>query len=317
MTCHQVQTNLSLYLYAELPFDQEEALEQHLEECAFCQRTLAREKELHARLNAERRDVSFELLSECRRDLRTAVEAEKRWGQRIGKSNWRAWFSAISATRWSSQLAMASFLVFAGFMAARLVDSGRIGGFSAGSANEMGLINPENARVRDIQRAGDHDVRIVLDRVQQQEVTGSLNDVMVRHLLLAAMQDSNDPGIRVYSVQMLQHDSGDDVRDALLASANRDSNAAVRIKALEGLRQFTTDRTVRVAIESIVKHDASPEVRSEAIDVLLASQSPVPVLTPDILKTLQDVLSSEREDDYVRSRSAAVLRAVGAPSPVY
>jgi len=42
MTCHDVQLQLSLYLYGELNFASEEALENHLSECAFCQRALAR-----------------------------------------------------------------------------------------------------------------------------------------------------------------------------------------------------------------------------------------------------------------------------------
>jgi hypothetical protein len=316
MTCQQVQTNLSLYLYGELEFDQEEALERHLDGCPLCQRALGREKEWHAALNAEREDVSLELLSDCRRDLRGAIRGENGHDQQ--PSLWRRLMpTGISATRWSAQIAMASFLLFAGFMAARLVDSGRLPAIASNPANEMSLLNAGNAHVRDIQPAGSDGVRIVFDRTQQQEVIGRLDDAMVRQLLLAATQDSSDPGIRVDSVQILQHQSGDDVRDALLASARRDSNAAVRMKALEGLRQFTAERAVRLAIESIVKQDASPDVRSEAIDVLLASQPAMPAITPDVLTTLQDILNSERQDEYVRGRSLQVLRELGIASPVY
>jgi hypothetical protein len=316
MTCQQVQTNLSLYLYGELEFAQEEALETHVESCALCQRALAREKEWHAALNAEGEDVSLELLSECRRNLGAALLSEGR--KREGPAWWRRFLPAgVSATRWSAQIAMASFLVFAGFTAARLIDSDHMPALASTSANEMGLFNSATAQVRDIQPAGSDGVRIIVDRVQQQEVTGRLDDAIVRQLLLAAMQDSNNPGIRVDSVQILQRETGDDVRDALLASATRDSNAAVRMKALEGLRQFTNERSVRAAVESIVKQDASPEVRSEAIDVLLASQTAVPTLTPDVISTLQEILNSERQDDYVRARSLEVLRALGISSHVY
>lgn len=316
MTCHQVQTSLSLYLYGELEFDQEEALERHLDECALCQRALAREKEWHAALNAEHEDVPFELLSDCRHDLRAAMRGEN--GRGPQPSWWRRFIpSGISATRWSAQIAMASFLLFAGFMAARLMDSGRLPGVTGNQANEMSLFNTGNAHVRDIQPAGSGGVRIVFDRIQPQEITGRLDDAMIRQLLLAATQDSNDPGIRVDSVQILQHQTGDDVRDALLASAKRDPNAAVRMKALEGLRQFTDDKSVRLGIESIVKQDTSPDVRSEAIDVLLASQPALPAITPDVLTTLEDILNSERQDEYVRSRSRQVLRELGVASPVY
>jgi anti-sigma factor RsiW len=315
MTCQQVQTSLSLYLYGELDFAQEEALERHLEDCALCQVALSREKEWHASLNAERQDVSFELLSECRRDLRVALHAD---GRAEKKAKWltRLFPAGLSATRWSVQLAAASFLVFAGFTAARLRDSGRLPGLANGNVSRMGLVDLSNARVRDIQPAGQNGVRIIVDRVQQQEVTGNVADDAVRRLLLAAMQDPTDPGIRVDSVEMLQNQSGNDVRDALLNSAKNDSNAAVRIKALEGLRPFTDDPATRSGIEFILKHDNNSDVRSEAVDILVPADHSVGI-TPDVLTTLQDILSSERDDDYVRSRSMQVLKAVSASNPVY
>ena len=44
MTCQDVQSSLSLYLYGELDFAQEEEVENHLADCAACQLSLAREK---------------------------------------------------------------------------------------------------------------------------------------------------------------------------------------------------------------------------------------------------------------------------------
>lgn len=315
MTCQQVQTNLSLYLYGELDFAQEEALERHLENCALCERALGREKEWHASLNSERQDISFELLSECRRDLRLSLHAEGRAGE---KPRWLAGLFSVGfpATRWSAQLAAASFLVFAGFTAARLMDSGRLPVLLNSSVSRMGLVDLSNAHVRDIEPAGQNGVRIIVDRVQQQEVTGNVDDDAVRRLLLVAMRDPTDPGLRVDSVEMLQNQTGNDIRDALLNSAKNDSNAAVRIKALEGLRQFTSDPATRDAIEYVLKHDNNSDVRSEAIDILVPADHSVGI-TPDVLTTLQDILNSERENDYVRSRSAQVLRAVSGSNPIY
>jgi hypothetical protein len=315
MTCQQVQTNLSLYLYGELDFAQEEALERHLEDCALCQRALSREKEWHASLNAERQDVSFELLSECRRDLRAALRADS---PGVSRSKWwnRLFPVGFSATRWSVQIAAASFLVFVGFSAARLMDSGRLPTPSQGGLTRMSLLDLANAHVRDIQPAGQNGVRIIVDRVQQQEITGNPDDDAVRQLLIAAMHDTTDPGIRVDSVELLQHQSSSDVRDALLNTVEHDSNAAVRIKALEALRQFTNDPVTRQAIEFVLKRDNNPDVRSEAIDILLPADHSVG-LTPDVLTTLQDIVNSEQENEYVRSRSAQVLRAITGAGPIY
>jgi hypothetical protein len=316
VTCQQVQINLSLYLYGELDFAQEEALERHLDECALCQRTLRREREWHSAVNAEQPDVSFELLSECRRNLRAGLRSGRPFEQR---SAWwaRLFPSGVSVTRWSAQIAAASFLVFAGFTAARWMDTGRLPSISNRIVTRSGLLNTPNTHIRDIEPTGQNGVRIILDRVQQQEVTGNLDDDAVRQLLLAGMQDMSDPSIRVDSVEILQHQTGNDVRDALINTAKTDSNAAVRIKALEGLRQFASDGTTREAIEFVLKHDNNADVRAEAIDLLVPADVPAPIITPDVLKTLQDILNTEQENDYVRSRSLQVLRAMNISGPVY
>ena len=59
MTCTQVQQNLSLYLYGELDFAAEEAVETHIGGCAFCQLALAREKEWHTWRTAIEKDPEW------------------------------------------------------------------------------------------------------------------------------------------------------------------------------------------------------------------------------------------------------------------
>ncbi len=88
------------------------------------------------------------------------------------------------------------------------------------------------------------------------------------------------------------------------------------MKALEGLRGFSNDAETRQAIEFVLEHDGNADVRSEAIDILVPANRSFS-LTPDVLTTLQGLLNSEREDDYVRSRSQQVLRAVNGSSPVF
>lgn len=316
MTCQQVQTNLSLYLYGELDFAQEDAIERHLEACALCQSALSREKSWHASLKAEQPDVSFELLSKCRDGLRSALRGEGQGGTK--PALWKRLFPVpVSATRWSAQIAAASFLVLAGFTAARLIDGGYLPRFLPGPAlNGASLVNAPTERVRDIQPDGQNGVRITVDRVQQNEVTGNVNDDVVRQLLLNAMRDPTDPGIRVDSVEMLQRGVGSDVRDALLSSVQHDTNAAVRLKALEGLRRFSNDSKTRQAIEYVLKHDDDPDVRSEAIEILLPSDQFVGI-APDVLTTLQEILNSNQANDYVRSRSQEVLGELNKSRPVY
>jgi hypothetical protein len=317
MTCQQVQTNLSLYLYGELDFATEEELERHLGECALCERAFEREKTWHTTLNAERIDVPLDFLSSCRRDLRTVLSSVR--GARRQPTGWLRWFdfSSLSTTRWSSRLATASFLVLAGFTAARWMDQNgapRLAG--TGELSEMGLIDPASAHVRDIQTGDNNRVRIVFDQVRPREIVGRVDDGDVRQLLLAAMKDPTDPGIRVDSVEVLNGQDGADVRDALIDSVRHDSNAAVRLKALEGLRRFSGDQATRDALKYVLQHDDNPGVRSEAIEVLVPANGRVE-FNPDLAETLQQIIRSQREDDYVRMRSMQLLREMKASLDVY
>ena len=317
MTCHEVHVNASLYLYGELDFAQEEALERHLAECALCQRFLAREKMWHSSLNASRLDAPLQLLAQCRQELALTIE-QKAEQQKTHQVSWRNWTQpfGFTAGRWSVGLALASFLVFIGFTSARWIDRhGLPGGIDNGTSS-MSLVNPSDARIRDIEPGDHNQVRILFDQVNRRAVTGTPEDETVRRLLLTAMQDTADPGIRVDSVEVLKGQNSADVRDALLNSVRRDPNAAVRLKALESLRPFASDAATRDALKYVLQHDDNPDVRSEAIDIL-APLTPGLDVTPDLAATLQEIMRSEQENDYVRIRCLQVLRNVNAPLDIY
>lgn len=151
MTCHEVQLNLSLYLYGELDFAREELLEEHLNQCAFCQRALAREKTLHTALNSRQVDVPLDLLAECRQGLRNAIatEAATRKPAAFFRPRWHK-FLNLSFNRWSAQVALGSFLVFVGFGCAGLIDRhGAPGALQDSGANFMGVLSP-SSRIRDV-----------------------------------------------------------------------------------------------------------------------------------------------------------------------
>jgi HEAT repeat protein len=177
-------------------------------------------------------------------------------------------------------------------------------------------MNLAGIHVRDIQPDGNDGVRLVVQRVTEQEVSGRVDDGEIRSLLLSAVRDPSDPSIRVYSLEVLKGQQGGDVRDALLKSARSDSNAAVRLKALEGLRQFPQDSSTLETLKYVLEHDDNPGVRSEAIDMLAPAGQTLQA-TPDLAGTLEEILRSERDDDYVRSRCVQVLREMNAPISVY
>jgi anti-sigma factor RsiW len=315
MTCQETQTKLSLYLYGELEFAAEEALEQHVEECALCERALAEEKAWHSAVNAERSDAPLELLAECRRDLQAAMAADRADGSEARWRRWAKWFGL--SPEWSLRLAAASFLVFIGFSAGRFVEhNGLPGGVNV--ASEMGVVDPSTARIRDIQPDEHNHVRIIFD--QQRAISGPVDDEQIQAWLVAAAQDDNDPGIRVDSIELLSGQaggqSGREVRDALLNRAQKDLNAAVRLEAVEGLRRFRDDPATQHGLVEVLQHDENPSVRSKAIDVLAPAQGSIK-MSPDIADGLEAVTRSGQADDYVRMRCVQLLKQVNSASGIY
>jgi anti-sigma factor RsiW len=309
MSCQEVQASLSLYLYGELDFAREEQVENHLAECAFCQRTLAREKEWHTLANVQIQEPPLDLLAECRQQLRPALARE-----RAHPSSARAWWRwtnpfDISATRWSAQIALASMLVFIGFASARWFDRG---GLETGP-NEMSLLNPAGAHIRDVQTDGAGVVRIVVDR--ESEIVGRIGDANVRSLLLAGTRQP-DPGVRFYSFEVLAQQDGagtaEDLRDVFLYSVRNDPNPAVRLEAIQGLRRFSGDPAALEALKFVLEHDDNPDVRFQAVDLLAPVDSGVTV-TPATAQAIADVMRSSPEDEYVRARCTQALREAKLP----
>ena len=300
---------LSLYLYGELEFAEEEQLEEHVAECAVCERALAREKAWHSTVNAERADVPIEFLEQSRQELKRAVAAGRTTNQPRGL---RSWVGALDffAPPWSMRLALASFLLFTGFSAARWIDRYGLPGGPQITAGSMGVFDPSSTRIREIEPGENNRVRIVFDR--EQSISGPVDSAEMRSWLLAAIRDGDDPGVRVDSVEMLNGQAGREVQQALLYSARNDPNAAVRLKAVEGLGRFRDDPTTRDGLVFVLQHDENAGVRLKAIDALAPSSGAIKI-SPDVVGALQDVIRSGPQDDYVRMRCSQLLRQTVGP----
>jgi len=309
MTCQEADKNLSLYLYGELDFAAEESFEQHIAACEDCRQAFVREKAWHSAVRSDEAGVPFEFLATCRRDLNAALAQSPR-GRSFGILNRvrSGWPFGVSVTGSSAAVALASLLLFVGFTAGRWIDRHGVPGTSIGPTTDAGLLGPVTTRIRDIQPTGNDRVRIMLDQTREQEITGSFADEDVRRWLLEGAKDPADPGLRVDAIELLREQKVADVRDALLDRLRHDQNAAVRLEAIEGLRQFQSDPSVQRELMFVVEHDYHPGVRSEAIDVLAPLHGNVP-MTPDLANTLGQILRSGQADEYVQMRCTRVLQA--------
>jgi anti-sigma factor RsiW len=307
MNCESVTKLIPLYFYGELPPDEEDGLEQHLDTCADCARRAESQRALSAALDRREIPPSAALLAECRHDLMRAVYRQETAAPRRADFSPRGtlvphWLPSLGP--WRMPLG-ASALLALGFITARLT--------TPGAASPFGLasLTPDViSSVRSVQPAhdGGHpgEVQIVLDETRRRVVSGQVGDSNIQRLILAAAHDENNPALRWESVDLLRsHSDSSPVRELLLNRIAEDPNAGVRLKALDGLKAYTGDPEVRKVLAQVLMHDQSPGVRIAAVDALTAHAG------DDMVGLLQGVVQKE-DDTYVRRRCAKALQEMNA-----
>lgn len=300
MNCEKARDEFALLLYGELSFDEEETLERHLEGCEGCRAALERDKALHAALDLSDRQTPPGLMASCRRGLFSRLDSERAVKSRSG--GWLASLQGLFSAPWMRPAGAVALLLI-GFAAARLTMVPAVSNGLAGGPAPQDVVA---TRVRYVEPHEDGRVQIVLEETRQKRITGTLNDERVRNLLLAAAQDSADPGLRVDSVELLKGNSETvEVRSALLRALRGDPNPGVRLKALEALKPYSDDAEVRRTLSHVLLNDDSAGIRTQAVDLLIQHRE------KEMVGVLQELMRRE-DNDYIRLRTQRVLREMNA-----
>lgn len=305
LECEAAVEQLSLYLYSELSFDEEELLEQHLSGCAKCRVALEQEKALHGLMDSAGAEVPAGLLVACRQRLSNELSAQgpavSWWKQLAGSFNWQM--------AWKPVGAMAMLAI--GFFGGRAVTRGP----GEGIPGTSGGVAPVS-RVRYVEPDAQGNVQIVFDETRQRIVRGRLDEEPIRRMLLAASRDASDPGLRAETVNILsQRSQASEIRQALLAALTNDTNAGVRLKALEGLKAYAGDIETRRALVRVLAEDENPGIRTRVID-MLTRDAGTPRFDAQMVGTLQELVRRE-PNGYVRERCQRVLRDVNASAEIF
>jgi len=292
MNCDLAERQLSLMLYGELSFDEEELLEQHLDGCNACRAELTRAKAMHHALDAREPEMDGALLADCRRTLRVTVAA-------IGPQQKQSWFHGLT---WGAFLKpIGAFgLITLGFFGARYTTSRENAALSQSAV-------PVASRVRYVEPANSSgQVQIVVEETSQRTLSGETASEPIRRLLLSAARDSSDAGLRVESMDILKASAGSaEVRRALIYALQHDPNAGVRLKALDGLKASAGDPETRHALSQVLLADDNPGVRTQAIDLLTQKKEAA------MVGVLQELMRKE-DNGYVRLKCQKALHEMNA-----
>jgi HEAT repeat protein len=293
------------YSYGEISSALEEQVEAHLAICAECSAERARHAAFLEVLDERADFTDPALLVSCRNELRTAIAAGQ-GGPR--ESGWSGWleslrsFSKISIPFSIPVGAMA--LVALGVFGARFLPE-RFGGVDAGIATPM------FSSVRSVEPDASGHIEIAVDDVRRRVVSGSLRDPEIQALLVGAVRDEANPGVRVESIGALRNSGdSDQVMQALIGAVTRDPDPGVRLKAIEGLKEYGGNAEVRKTLASVLLQDDDPGVRVQAIDLLTTHHD------PSIVGMLQDAVQKE-DNGYIRSRCRNLLQMMNASVGTY
>jgi hypothetical protein len=298
MTCDSVQRAIPLYLYGELPGEVEEEVEAHTATCKDCSMNLELQREFSRNLNEHELEPSLDLLVECRRSL--TVELKKQEAASVPAGLAAVWNRIFGFPVNRFRIPAGAIAVFAlGLFAARIP---QLNSVLTGAPQQAGLIST----VRSIEPDRTGRILISIDDTQRRVISGGMDEDKIRQLLLAAMHEQSNPGVRVESVSVLKDMAGsEDVRHALLEALLHDQNVGVRLKALEGLQQFGYDPGVRRTLTSVLMKDSNEGVRIGAIDLLTSRHD------DSIVGMLQSLVHKD-DNDYVRMRCFRALQEMNA-----
>jgi len=318
MTCQEIDQSLALYAYGELGSADCESVGEHLASCERCRQSLAELRSLQGLLaQNSAAGPPPDLLVRSRLRLEEALDREQ--------TSWRAlvrsWFDV--ATAHPARVMSALTLVALGFSVGWLLRP-RVGpipaapGASSPGPTTAGIAGGTlgDARISSIsQVAPDPEtgqLHITLNAEKGMTLQGSLDDPQVRQVLVYALKNYDNPGIRLDTLNAIGRDGGADpvIRDAMLYSLEHDSNAGVRLQALQtAARSKWAPETAQAFVDAAEK-DSNAGVRGAAVDALVQHVSADH--GQDLVPALER-LAAQDSDRYVRLKSETALQQLGQP----
>ena len=104
-------------------------------------------------------------------------------------------------------------------------------------------------------------------------LTQKHEDERVRELLMYALRNDSNPGVRLKALEGLGEYVKDDVRvrDAVLTALMSDENPGVRTLAIQMVRPVRADSTVRQVLQHLSANDDNSSIRMQARSALASA----------------------------------------------
>ena len=307
--CKQFEKQIFFYAMGELSDKEKEIIEKHLAECADCAAFYEKQKVFISKL--EKRPSltpTNDLLEECRSELRTRLQHERR--ARLAPSLWEKIMEFFTAPAQPARvlLTTAALLLFGLFIGRYVIPSPSAAlNRSLSNADYMNILMAVNDnRVPDIHSiqydpvTQKIDVRVATSNTFS--IRGDMNDEFIRRVLSEVLFAEDNAGLRLRTVKAIASNpiSDEDVESALIHALENDPNSGVRLQAVKVLKNLPINQDIKNALLHVLVKDANPRMRKEAVDALST------VKDEDILSTLYNVAQQD-SNSYVRLKASKVI----------
>ncbi|MCL5020412.1 MAG: HEAT repeat domain-containing protein [Bacteroidetes bacterium] len=315
---HRKYEKLSILLaYEELSEKEKQLLSKHLLSCAKC-------KELVERTNKmvqQRTDVNLETRLEPQLPfLRSALHSTvtKNYAPPIRRRN----YGHAIVPKFAATMIGAGFFLIGAASSYLYVNLSRHGAESGLSSVVTAISkNPDESSIENVrfvssdQRTGKLDFSFNL--VKHYQASGSIDNPDIQKVLAYALVNSNNPGTRIRTVDLLNavnKKPENDVEAALIKAAESDDNPGVRRAALLSLGELPFNGEVKDAFLYVLQNDPNPGMRVSAINILSQKEISRPTeagkneIDPRVLQVLKRSMDSDR-NLYVRTKAADILKS--------
>jgi hypothetical protein len=312
MKHQKYQEWIELALYGELEENRLSELNEHLLSCPECSAEYKSQEKFYNFLSAHKPPVSSRLLEEARFELQGALRAERNRVTFLDKLKEKiSQFFEGKLSIVAASMATLIIGLFAGYL---LFNSPEVNNRIPDDARADSFIG-SNVKISNIkfidQGNPDGEIEFQFEAVKPVRMRGNISDPEIQNVLMYAILNEENPGVRLNSLNVLSKQSeapnvDKDVRDALIMVIKYDENPGVRREALQLLKKYKYDTELKETFLYVLMNDSISGIRIEAINGLKRAKEEGVVFNEDARDILRERMTRD-ENNYVRFQARTVL----------
>lgn len=320
MNKEKLKELLHMYVLDELDEKEREIVENHLMESDEYKAEYEKLKKSYSSIEENKPEhLPDEILKQARADLRSSIRIEMNKESLWAKI--RNELSEFFSGKYTPVYGMAVMLL-AGFLFGYIVfNSSSPELINTDNPNEINLdaidnneLNISNIRFQN-PFGGEGDVEINFDAVKPISYKGNVDDPVVQRLLAAALTTSDNPGVRIRTVNTIASKTSNvvlkdpKIKTALINALKTDENAGVRREALNTLMKYPYSVDLRDAFLFVLSNDSNPGIKVGAINALAQMKLEGRSIDSELKNVIDNELGGD-ENEFIKLKAASLIQEV-------